>query len=720
MSFSARLLSAAFAVSLAAGSFFSCPASADPVIPDRAALSEVNGAAALGWVRAQNQRTAGDLESDPRYDGFYRDALSALENPERMIRPRFLNGRVWDFWQDAHHPRGIWRNTVLASLSNALPGWTTRLDIDALAAREKKDWVFRGAECLEPEERFCLVALSESGEDAVTLREYDTRAGLFVLHGFTLPRGRQQAVWVDRDTLLVARDQAEDGSFLTASGYPFSVQLLRRDQPLSQAHEVVRGEKTDVALTPLVLTDDDGRRVFLIHREVTFFGGRYAVLEGTDQGGTPALRWLDLPSRSEIQGLVHGRLVLTTAEDWTPQGGAKIPAGSLVSASLSDPGRDVDVIFTPDATQSVQDVGITRNTVVVSVLENVRGAAFVFSRDGASWKKLRLPLPDMSTVHVLDTDRASDHAFLTVEGYLTPPELWLTGTGGSQGTAEKIREMPPLFDASAMTVRQFRATSSDGTKIPYFIVSPKDMRNDGGNPVLMTAYGGFQATYTPLYAPEIGRLWLQHGGVYVVAGIRGGGEYGPAWHEAGRKTHRQRVYDDFFAVGRDLVSRGITSAAHLGIRGRSNGGLLAGVAFTQHPEMWNAVIIGVPLLDMLNYETMAAGASWADEYGSVSVPAEKAFLQKISPLQHLRKETDYPVPFIFTSTKDDRVGPVHARLFAARLKALGKPFFYYEDTEGGHSGTANAKEIAHERALEAVYLTRRLMEGAGATKGAGK
>jgi prolyl oligopeptidase len=312
------------------------------------------------------------------------------------------------------------------------------------------------------------------------------------------------------------------------------------------------------------------------------------------------------------------------------------------------------------------------------------------------------------SVGLVDAGPQDDHVFLQVTGFLTPSELWLADAG--TGTAAQVKSLPPQFDASGLVVEQLDATSKDGTRVPYFLVHRRDLKRDGSNPTELTAYGGFGVSSKPLYSGAIGRLWLARGGVYALANIRGGGEFGPAWHEAGRKTQRQRVFDDFAAVGQDLIARGITSPRRLGIRGRSNGGLLMGVEFTQHPELWHAVIIGVPLLDMLHFETMAAGASWVDEYGSVSKPDERAFLARISPLQNLRAGTHYPEPFIFTSTKDDRVGPVHARRFAWRMDQLGLPFLYYEDTEGGHAGTANLTEIAHEQALEATYLTRRLMD----------
>ncbi|MCH4092472.1 prolyl oligopeptidase family serine peptidase [Acetobacter sp.] len=677
-------------------------------------LDEIHGAQAQDWVERQNRKTVSVLEADPRYRDFYDQILSAEQSVDRLDEPEFLGGNIWNFWQDGHHPHGIWRRTTLASYRQTLTGWQTKLDIDALATREHENWVFEGADCLRPKERYCLVGLSSGGEDARTLREYDTQAGLFILNGFTLPRAKQSMAWVDRDTLLVARDWDGNGSMLTSSGYPFVIRRVVRNEPFDQALEVYRGEKDDVAVDPLVMMDGDGNRIFLVRRSPSFFVSRFAVLEGMDtafQGrGKGVLRWLALPDRVDLKGMIHGKLVFSLEEDWIPTGKSRIPAGSLVLFDPHDPQATPEILFSPDTGRVLENAAVTRNTIVISYLDHVQGHAMVLhaSSDGSErWHQVVLPLPDMSSVHIVDADQSSDAAFLKVESFLSPPELWLVGT--SQSGLEKIRQTKPLFNTDDLAVEQLQARSSDGTEIPYFLVRSRNMTRDGTHPTLLTAYGGFLSSLTPRYDPVIGRAWLAHGGVYAVANIRGGGEFGPTWHDAGKTIHRQKVFDDFTAVGRDLVKRGVTSHDRLGIRGRSNGGLLMGVAFTQHPELWKAVIIGVPLLDMINYESLSAGASWADEYGSMKKTDEARFLKAISPLQHLKVNVSYPTPFIFTSTSDDRVGPVHARRFAARLEALGKPFFHYEDVEGGHSGTVNAEEVAHERALEAVYLAQQLL-----------
>ncbi len=682
------------------------PAAAPAVAPP-AFLDQVEGAQALDWVRAHNARTFATLQHDPRYAGFHDDALAVAQSQDRIPTPQVIGGQVYNFWQDAAHHHGLWRRTDLASYRSASPDWHTVIDLDALSATEHANWVWKGVTCEEPAEQRCLIGLSEGGEDAETEREFDLADGRFVAGGFVLPRSKQSMVWEDRDTLLLARDwgRAADGSgSLTASGYPFIVKRLHRGQALDQATEVTRGAATDISDAPELWVDGQGHRLTLIHRGLTFFTASYQRV--TPSGLSP----LPLPPKSTAIGLVANRLAVKLDQDWQPATGPALAAGSLVSLDADHPDAAPLTIFAPTPRQSVEaeSVGATRDRLLAVIYDTVRGGASIFTPTATGWRQQALRLPHNVAVTLVDSGPSSDVAFLQVTGFLTPSQLWQVDAAAAAAT--RIKALPAQFDDRGLMVEQRKAASTDGTAIPYFIVHRRGMKRDGGNPTELTAYGGFGVSSVPLYSGAIGRLWLARGGVYVLANIRGGGEFGPAWHEAGRKTNRQRVFDDFAAVGRDLIAQHITSPRRLGIRGRSNGGLLMGVEFTQHPELWRAVIIGVPLLDMRNFETMAAGASWVDEYGSQSRPEEAAFLNRISPLQALKPGVAYPEPFIFTSTKDDRVGPVHARRFAWRLDQLGVPFLYYEDTEGGHAGTANLEEIAHEQALEATYLNQRLRD----------
>ena len=662
-------------------------------------LEDKDGAKPLAWVEAENAKTLPRLQNDPRYKTFYAEALAIASAKDRIPMPNQLFGRIYNFWRDAEHPQGIWRWTSEAGYAQADPAWTTTLDLDALSKAEGKKWVWKGASCLPPEERLCLVALSEGGEDAVTYREFDLKAGQFVTGGFVLPTSKQGAAWIDADTLMVSRDWGA-GS-MTASGYPFVVKEVKRGQPLTAAREIFRGEASDQLGTYAdVMTDGQGNRVVMIQRRQTFFGGEKHVVTPT------GLVKLDVPARVFPAGMVDGQVIFSTSEAW-----GQIPAGAIASAPLAEvrKGRFTPMlVFAPTARQSVDGVSVTRDHVVASVYDNVRGRAVVFTHADNRWTSRAVALPDNASIDVASTTDRSNALFVQVTSFLQPTTLWSLDAGPA-GVPKQVKALPAKFDASNAEVEQFEATSKDGTKIPYFVVHRKGVALDGTTPTIMTAYGGFESSMTPYYSGVTGKLWIERGGSFVLANIRGGGEFGPKWHDAGRKTKRQVIYDDFAAVGQDLIARKLTSPEKLGIYGGSNGGLLMGVEFNQHPDLWKAVVIQVPLLDMIRYEQIAAGASWVDEYGSVSVPAEKAFLETISPYQNIRKGVAYPEPYIWTTTKDDRVGPQHARKFAARLKENGLPYLFYEDTAGGHSGDADIEQGARLQALQMTYFTQKLV-----------
>ena len=670
-------------------------------------LEDVNGARAMDWVKAENAKTLGVLEKDPRFSGLQADALTIAEAKDRIPAPEFLGGRLYNFWQDSEHVRGIWRHASLDDYARPEPAWTTALDLDALSKAEKANWVWKGADCEWRAERRCLINLSDGGEDAVTVREFDLEKGGFVDDGFILPHGKQTTAWADPQTLLVAREWAPGE--LTTSGYPFVVKRVTRGQPLSAAVEVFRGEAKDggYGVTPQVLHDGEGRQALLITRPLTTFEAETYLV-------TPAgVKRLALPLKSQIDDMVAGRILVTLAEDWNANG-ASFPQGALVSIDLAEATADPEhlkprLVYAPGPRESIEAVSATKSNLFVMLYQNVKGRAFVYTPtpDGG-WSHRRLDLADNASISLVSADPHSERAFLSVTSFLAPTTLWLADAAG--GGLVQVKALSPKFDASKDVVEQFEATSKDGTQIPYFVVHPKAMPLDGSNPTLLSAYGGFQVSMTPAYSGIMGKLWLERGGVFVQANIRGGGEFGPAWHDAGLKTHRQRIYDDFAAVADDLIARKITSPRRLGIQGGSNGGLLMGVEFTQHPELWNAVDIQVPLLDMLRFEQIAAGSSWVGEYGSVSNPDERAFLASISPYNNLKADAHYPEPFIWTTTKDDRVGPQHARKFAARLAEMGKPYLFYEVIEGGHGAGANLRERAHTSALEWTYFIRKLMD----------
>jgi prolyl oligopeptidase len=669
-------------------------------------MEEIEGARALAWAKAENARSLPQLQNDPRYAGLYADALKIATAKDRIPTVNFAgDGGLWDYWQDAEHVRGVWRRTSVESYRAGNPEWKTVLDIDALAKAENANWVWKGGDCLPPEDRLCLVSLSDGGKDAVEVREFDTQAGKFVEGGFKLPEGKHRFDWIDKDTILLVTEWAKGD--VTTSGYPFIAKLLKRGQPLSAAKQVFTGQKTDggYGVGSIVLRDAPGKvQAVVIQRPLDTFNAEYYLLVGDRP-----LR-LDLPKKSSVQGYLDGRVIVSLEEDWAAKG---MKEGDLVDFDLAALKRKPDaltpsLVLRPTQTQSVEQVATTRSRMVVALLDNVKSQVLSYRRAGGRWVSEKLDLPADSTITIGSAADSDDRLILNVASYLTPNSQWLADAAG--GKPAQLRTLPARFDAAKFVTEQHWATSKDGTKVPYFLVRGKDTKLDGSNPTLLYAYGGFLVSQTPAYAATVGKLWLEKGGVYVVANIRGGGEFGPRWHNAGLKLNRMRVYDDFFAVSEDLIARKVTNPKKLGIMGGSNGGLLMGVALTKRPDLYNAVVIQVPLFDMIGYDHIGAGSSWIGEYGDPKVPEERAMLMSYSPYQNLKKGQAYPRVFIETSTKDDRVHPAHARKAAARLKEYGYDYLYYENIDGGHAAAANLNERAMRQALEYTYLMQRLMD----------
>ena len=664
-------------------------------------LEDIHGARALAWVAQQNARTATALERDPRYETFRREALAIFTAQDRIPMPEFRAAGIDNLWQDARNPHGLWRHASLASYRTAQPQWTTMLDLDALSKAEGKSWFFKGATCLRPAERYCLLRLSNGGGDAVAIREFDTDAHSFVPGGLDLPIGKQDAEWLGPDRWIVARDWSGSGRDVTASGYPYIVRIVARAGG-SGSKVVFQGQPSDVQVRPLVLHDPAGQvEAVLYDRGVTFFESQTWLQ--TPAGATR----LPLPPKANVNGLVDGQLVFSIRQDWR---GYK--AGSVLSYGLAalraDPAHaSPTLIFQPEATQAVDEVRTTAQRVDIALLENVKGVVESFRWEGGRWTGRRLALPQDSALAIRAASQASDRLFVSSEGFLNPTALWFADP--STGELARTKALPARFDGSGDVVEQRFATSADGTRVPYFLVRPRAMKLDGSTPVQMFGYGGFQVSEVPIYRPEMGKLWLERGGAYVLADIRGGGEFGPAWHEAALREHRQRAFDDFAAVARDLISTRVTSPEHLGIYGRSNGGVLMSVSMTQHPELFGAVVIESPLIDMLRYTHLSAGASWAAEYGDPDNPIDRAFISRYSAYQALSPGVKYPEPYITTNTEDDRVHPGHARKFAAKLESLGDPVLYYENTFGGHANDADPELNARRWARHYVYLSQKLM-----------
>ncbi len=665
-------------------------------------LEEVEGEKALTWVRAQNEATLDELTKDPLYKEFKQQAYDILTASDRITYGTIRGGHVYNFWRDKDHVRGIWRRTTVENYKTGNSQWELLLDIDALAAKEGKNWIYKDADCLAPDYNRCLISLSPGGTDATTYREFDIVEKSFVKGGFQVPLAKTNLGWEDRDTLLIATDWGPDEqgvSSMNTSGYPRIMKRWHRGDDLSRAKSVLEMDAEETFSFPFAFTRPEGKAVFIMRGHDFYHFTYYAV------DGNGALKELPLPKKSSLAGMYKGQILVSLKEDWR---GHK--SGSLVSFALQDFMESGEIsrinpVFDPGMTGTIENVVVARDKVYVVGLEHVSSRIRQNDFDGRVWTGRAIDFGgnDVFSIHSASGD--SNDMLMARDGLLTPPSLYFVNF--EAGTEIKLQSLPHRFDVSDLVMEKRLATSRDGTKIPYFIVHKKDIKLDGQTPVLQYGYGGFEISILPGYRALRGKLWLERGGAYVIANIRGGGEYGPRWHQAALHENRQRAFDDFFAVAEDVQNSGLSSPAHYGADGRSNGGLLMGVSFTQRPDLFNAIICGVPLLDMKRYNKLLAGASWMAEYGNPDTD-DWQYISKYSPLQNLHKDRTYPRVYFFTSTKDDRVHPAHARKMAAKMAAQGHEFYYYENIEGGHKGNANYDQEAGMRALEYVYLWRQL------------
>ncbi len=660
-------------------------------------LEDVEGEKQLAWVREQNAKAEAELADTPGFKALEADLLAIYDSDDKIPGVYKQGEWYYNFWRDRNHERGIWRRTTLEEYRKPQPKWETVLDLDALNKAEGENWVWHGANCLRPEYTRCLVALSRGGADADVTREFDLSTKQWVDGGFFRDEAKGALSWIDRDTVYAYTDFG-DGT-MTSSGYPRIVKQWTRGTPIASATVVYEGKPDDMYIAAAHDHTPGYERDFVM-RTLAFYNDELYL-----RNADGSLAKLDLPNSA--QKSVHREwLGVELREPWEV-GGKAYKAGSLLVAKFDDfmaGKREFEVLFEPTDTTSLAGSSFTQNHLVLNVLDDVKNRISVLTPGAGGWTRSELAgVPEFGTVSAsaVDSDE-SDALWMTVTDYLTPTTLMLASAAPGASAPEVLKTQPAFFDASTHEVEQHFVASKDGTRVPYFLVRPKDMAFDGGNPTLLYGYGGFEIPMVPGYSGGVGKGWLEKGGTYAVANIRGGGEYGPRWHQAALKANRHKAYEDFAAVAQDLIDRKITSPKHLGIRGGSNGGLLTGNMLTQYPELFGAVVIQVPLLDMQRYHKLLAGASWMAEYGNPDKPEEWAFIQKFSPYHLFDAAKDYPPTLILTSTRDDRVHPGHARKMHALMTAAGKDVRYYENIEGGHGGAANNRQAAH---MDALYLT---------------
>jgi prolyl oligopeptidase len=675
-------------------------------------LSEIRGAKALAWVKEQNAKTYAVLKSDPDYEFARQSILKVLNANDRIALGTLDHGDVYNFWQDKDHVRGLWRKTTNADYASASPHWETLLDVDALDKTEHKDWVWESYDCA-PEMKRCLLQLSPGGSDASAVREYDPRAKAFPAVGFTLAVAKSNATYLDGDTILFGTDFGP--GTMTKSSYPRIVKLWHRGEPISAARTVYEAQATDIAARPIVYRGPYGT-IALIERGVTFFTNEYFTV--LPDGSTMKL---PLPLGADLKGATNGALIFTLRDDWTPPGGTEaFRKGSLIAFPVKPfvmmkMQPTFALLASPDARGTIDDVSAGRDAVYASIYENVTGAIHEFRpRADGTWSDTNLNLPAGGSTRVVSTDDWTPAAHFTFESFLSPLTLY---NFEGQGEPKQIKAEPARFDASLYSSEQYEATSADGTKVPYFLIRAKSAR--GPIPTILYSYGGFELSLTPWYwndghRPLVpGDAWLGRGGAIVVANIRGGGEFGPAWHQGAMLQNHQHAFDDFEAVAADIAKRGFATPKQIGTVGASNGGLLVSATMVQRPDLFGAVVCQRPLIDMLRYTHFGAGASWTDEYGDPADPRARAWILKYSPYELVRADVKYPPVFFITETSDDRVTPVFARMMAAKMQAQKHNVLFYESPEGGHGPGATHEEQAEMWALSYAYLKQKLGLGGG-------
>jgi prolyl oligopeptidase len=663
-------------------------------------LEEVDGKKALQFVEKQNNATVSELSTEKDYQDIYNKNLAILNSTEKIAYPTIHGNYAYNFWKDKDHVRGIWRRTTLESYKTGNPVWETLLDIDQLSETDGKKWVYKGSEGLYPDYNRFLIQLSDGGGDAVYIKEFDVNTKQFIKDGFTIAEAKGSASYVDKNTLIVSTNFGE--GTMTTSGYPRQVKLWKRGKLLKDAQLLYEAETTDVFASGFIIRDGDKQHTILVK-----FSSYLSIQSSVWLKNN--IIPLDIPKDAQPTGILqNNQFVIQLKSDWTVNN-KTYSTGKLISLNFTEllkGNKDIKVILKPDKFSSISGISATKNKLLVNVLTDVTSNLFVYSFTNGDWTSQKVDAPKLGALDVVATSNLSDQYFFDFENFIIPTTLYLGDA--SSNTFESFQSLPAYFDASNLEVKQYKATSKDGTMIPYFMVSRKDIKMDGTNPTLVYAYGGFELSERPRYRATTGVSWLNKGGVFVLANIRGGGEYGPKWHLDAIKENRQNAFDDLYAVSEDVIAKKITSPKHLGAMGGSNGGLLVGVAFTQRPDLYNAIVCQVPLLDMQRYNKLLAGASWMSEFGNPDIPEEWAYIKKYSPYHNLKEGTNYPEVYFGTSTRDDRVHPGHARKMVAKMNDMGYKTYYYENTEGGHAGSSTNEQSAKSNALTYSYLLKKL------------
>jgi prolyl oligopeptidase len=662
-------------------------------------LEEIDSQRSLNYVDSLNHLTLKELNKEKDFDSIYKKSLEIYNSDEKIAYPSILGEYVYNFWKDKNHVRGIWRRCLIESYKKNTPNWEILLDIDELSKVENKKWVFKGSTGLYPNYNRFLIQLSNGGGDAIVIREFDVKKKQFLKDGFNIKEAKGRASYIDANTLIVSTNFGEGSQ--TNSGYPRKVKIWKRGTSINEAVLIHEGSKSDVGNWGDIL--QDGNTTYtIITRAITFFTSQSYLWDGNE-----TIK-MELPEDAKTRGILNNQLIVELKSDWNTND-AVYKKGSLISLNFTElikGNKVINTILTPNENASISQVSTTKNKLLVNSLINVTSQLSIYQFKDNKWSSSLVEAPKLGTISIVSTNQLDDQYFFDFKNFLTPSTLYYANT--DENKFKKQKSLTSYFDANQYEVKQFKTKSKDGTLIPYFIVSHKEMEYNGQNPTLIYAYGGFEVSISPFYSATYGTSWLEKGGILVLANIRGGGEFGPKWHQAGLKENRQNVFDDLYAVSEEMIAKNITSPKHLGVMGGSNGGLLVGVAMTQKPDLYNAVVCQVPLLDMKRFNKLLAGASWMGEYGNPDIEEEWGYLKKYSPYHNLKEEGKYPEVFFYTSTRDDRVHPAHARKMNAKMNNMGYKTYYFENKEGGHAGSSTNEQRAKSNALIFSYLLKKL------------
>ena len=663
-------------------------------------LEDIDGKKSLEFVNAQNKASIEKLRKEKAYSSIYKKSLEIFNSADKIAYPEIKGSYVYNFWQDKINERGIWRRCLLTNYTNGKYNWETLIDFDKMSKKDNIKWVFKGSTGLYPSFKRFLISLSNGGGDAVYIKEFDVEKKQFVKNGFNIDESKGSASYVDENTLCVSSDFGE--GTMTSSGYPRQTKIWKRGNLLKNAQLIYEGDNTDVGAWGGILRDEK-KNYIMVSKAMTFFT-------------TSNLIWidnkmitLDIPEDCNVKGIIKNQLIVHLKSNGTVDS-KTYKTGTLISFNFTEllkGNKAIQIIVAPDKFSSLSEsFATTKNRLLINLLTDVTSQLYSYSFTNGKWIHQKVKAPKLGTISIITADDFTDQYFFVFENFINPTTLYIADA--NKNTCKPIKSLPAYFDASVYEVQQFKAKSKDGTIIPYFMVSAKNMKYNSANPTLIEAYGGYEVSSTPYYLSTTGGAWLDKGGVSIIANIRGGGEYGPQWHQDGMKEKRQNVFDDLYAVSEDIIARKISSSKHLGIIGGSNGGLLVGVAFTQRPDLYNAVVCAVPLLDMQRYNKLLAGASWMGEYGNPDIPEEWEYIKKYSPYHNVKEGMNYPEVFFTSSTRDDRVHPGHARKMVAKMNDMGYKTYYYENTEGGHAGSSTNEQRAKSEALIFSYLLMKL------------